>query len=135
MRVIAFTKYDREAASTRQRILQYAPALAAAGIDLEHRPLLDNRYVRSLVTGDSVSKVGIARSYAHRLADLLKGPDCDLIWVYAELFPYWPAAFEKLILRTGIPVVYDCDDAFFLRYDENPNPIARGLLSGKLEPL
>jgi glycosyltransferase involved in cell wall biosynthesis len=135
MRVVAFTKYDREAASTRQRILQFAPALEAAGIELEHRPLLDDRYVRSLATGESYSRRAIARSYARRLRDLLAGPRCDAIWVYAELFPYLPATFERLVFRAGVPIVYDFDDAFFLAYDQSPNPLLRRLLSGKLEPL
>lgn len=135
MRVVAFTKYDREAASTRQRILQFAPALKAAGMELEHRPLLGDDYVRSLATGNTYSKLALARSYARRFRELLTGPRCDLIWVYAELFPYLPPAFERLIFRAGVPIVYDFDDAFFLAYDENPNPFLRRLLNGKLEPL
>ena len=35
MRVLAFTKYGRAAASTRQRVLQYLPRLAEADIQVE----------------------------------------------------------------------------------------------------
>ncbi len=129
MRVAAFTKYGREAASTRQRLLQYLPSLASAGIEVDYSPLLGDDYVRALASGGSFSKLAVARSYARRLKQLLRGPDCDVLWVYAELFPYLPAAFERLAFRTGKPVVYDFDDAFFLTYQRNP------LLSGKLEPL
>ncbi len=129
MRVAAFTKYGREAASTRQRLLQYLPSLAAAGIEVDYSPLIGDDYVRALASGGSFSKIAVARSYARRMADLLRGPECDLLWVYAELFPYLPAAFERLAFRSGKPVVYDFDDAFFLTYQGNR------LLSGKLEPL
>jgi glycosyltransferase involved in cell wall biosynthesis len=129
VRVAAFTKYGREAASTRQRLLQYLPSLAAAGIEIDYSPLLGDDYVRSLASGGSFSKLAVARSYARRLKQLLRGPNCDLLWVYAELFPYWPAAFERLAFRAGKPVVYDFDDAFFLTYE------GKRLLSGKLEPL
>ena len=129
MRVAAFTKYGREAASTRQRLLQYLPSLAAAGIEVDYSPLLGDDYVRSLASGGSFSKLAVARSYARRLKQLLRGTDCDVLWVYAELFPYWPAWFERLAFRTGKPVVYDFDDAFFLTYDGNR------LLAGKLDPL
>jgi len=129
VRVAAFTKYGREAASARQRLLQYLPSLAAAGIEVDYSPLLDDNYVRSLASGGSFSKLAVARSYARRMNQLLRGPDCDVLWVYAELFPYLPAAFERLAFRSGKPVVYDFDDAFFLNYEGRP------FLSGKLEPL
>jgi glycosyltransferase involved in cell wall biosynthesis len=129
VRVAAFTKYDREAASTRQRVLQYLPPLAAAGIHVDHYPLLGDDYVRSLVTGNSFSKAAIARSYGQRMLHLLRGPHADVLWIYAELFPYLPAAFERMAFRSGKPVIYDFDDAFFLNYADSR------LLKGKLDPL
>lgn len=135
MKLSAFAKYGSQAASTRQRMLQYIPMLAAAGIDVDCQFLAGNDYVRSLVSGGGYSRIGIARAYADRFAKLLFGPVGDVIWVYAEMFPYLPAGFEKLVFRRGKPVVYDFDDAFFHQYDENENPLLRGLLAGKLEPL
>jgi glycosyltransferase involved in cell wall biosynthesis len=135
MRVTAFTKYDREAASTRQRFLQYGPSLAEAGIELRHRPLLGDDYVRSLATREHWSRAALLRSYADRIAELLRGPATDLIWIHAELLPYLPFVFDKLVFRSGIPIVYDCDDAIFLKYDQSPNALVRLLLSGKLEKL
>ncbi len=63
------------------------------------------------------------------------GPEADLIWVYAELFPWLPAMFERLALRSGKPLVYDFDDAFFQPYDYHPNRLVRALLGGKLRPV
>src|SRR3712207_2795280 len=107
MRVRAFAKYGREAASTRQRLLQYVPALERAGIGVEVHPLLNDAYVRALATGDRFSRVAIARSYMTRFAQLLRSDGYDAIWVYAELFPYLPASFERLAFSAGKPVVYD----------------------------
>lgn len=135
MKVVAFTKYDRLAASTRQRILQYIPHLTQAGIDVEVHPLLGNSYVRSLVTGQSYPKAAIARAYLHRMRDLLSGDRWDAIWVYAELFPYLPATFEKIVFRRGRPVVYEFDDAFFHQYDDSSSRLVRLGLGGKLKPL
>jgi hypothetical protein len=135
MRVAALTKYDREAASTRQRILQYAPSLAEHGIELRHYPLLDDAYVRSLATGGKWSRTALIASYIRRLASLLKGVECDLIWVHLELFPYLPAGFEKLVFRSGIPVVYDCDDALFLRYNNSPSRAGGARVCGQKEQL
>ncbi|MCW3797519.1 glycosyltransferase family 4 protein [Sphingomonas sp. BN140010] len=135
MKVIAYTKYDREAASTRQRLLQYLPAFTKAGIEVEYRPLLGDDYVRSLATGERPDRKAIARAYARRWRQLHSFHDADIVWVYAELFPWLPASGERLAFRPGLPVVYDMDDAFFVPYDANPRAAVRHLLAGKLRPL
>ena len=135
IRMTAFAKYDRMAASTRQRLLQYLPYLVDQGIEVDYRPLLGDLYVDALATGRSYSRIEIARSYVRRMVQLAAGVEADLIWVYAELFPHLPGLFERLALRSGKPIVYDFDDAVFLPYDANPNPLKRALLGGKLEPL
>jgi glycosyltransferase involved in cell wall biosynthesis len=135
MRVAAFTKYGPMAASTRQRLLQYIPHLAAAGITVDYHPLLPDDYVRGVGTGRSYPRRKTLKLYANRLRQLLAETDADAIWVYAELFPYLPGAWEKLAFRSGKPVVYDCDDAFFHAYDSHRSPWVRKLLGRKLEPL
>ena len=135
MKIAAFTKYDREAASTRQRVLQYLPHLAAAGIEVEVYPLLDDAHVRALASGTTASKPAIAAAYARRLRQLMAPQTADLIWVYAELFPWLPASFERLALRSGKPLIYDYDDAFFHPYDDHSNPLVRRTLGGTLKPL
>jgi glycosyltransferase involved in cell wall biosynthesis len=135
MRVVAFTKYDRESATTRQRFLQFAPHFEAAGIDFYYQPLLQQGYVRSLTTGEPWSKAAVARSYASRVIELIRGPRADILWVSSEFFPYLPSAFEKLALRAGIPVVVDWDDANFVKYNDSANRTVRKALAGKLERL
>ena len=135
MRILAFTKYDREAASTRQRLLQYLPTLSAAGIEVDYRPLLDDAYVRSLATGARASKLAILSNYVRRLWQLRLARHYDLVWIYAELFPYLPTGFERLAFGSGCPIVYDFDDAFFVPYETSSNPLVRRLLADKLKPL
>lgn len=135
LRVLAFTKYDREAASTRQRLLQYLPSFRRAGIEVEYRSLLSNDYVRSLAHGSAVSSMQILRAYAQRMRELMSKTDADLVWIYAELFPWLPASFERMAFRPGRPIIYDWDDAFFVPYDEARRPAVRRLLGGKLRPL
>ena len=134
-RLTAFTRYGREAAATRQRLLQYVPALEAAGIEVRYEPLLDDAYVRSLARGGSVPRRGMIRAYAHRLKTLVYGPRPDVVWVYAELFPFLPGWFERLALGRSPALVYDFDDAFFHNYDAHSNPLVRTLLARKLQPL
>jgi glycosyltransferase involved in cell wall biosynthesis len=135
MQVKAFTRHGRSAASTRQRLLQYIPALEAAGFRVEFEPLLGNDYVRSLVDGGGFSRLDVARSYFKRMRALLSGPGADIVWIYAELFPYLPGWIERLALSRSRTIVYDFDDAFFHTYGASSNPLVRGLLGRKFEPL
>jgi glycosyltransferase involved in cell wall biosynthesis len=130
VKVAAFTRYGPRAASTRQRFLQYFPALHEAGIHLDHHPLLGDDYVAGLVTGEPYPRAKLARAYARRVEQLISSRDCDAFWVYVELLPYLPALVERLA-AVGKPIVYDFDDAFFHSYDQSPNPVIRALLGHK----
>lgn len=134
-RVLALAKYGPRAASTRQRLLQYAPVLARAGIDLDLHPLLDDAYLGALMDGRPRSRIAILRSYARRLGELIKRSDHDAIWVQYELFPFLPL-LDRLLLRTlSRPIVYDIDDAIFHMYDQHRSGPVRRLMGGKLRPL
>jgi glycosyltransferase involved in cell wall biosynthesis len=135
MKILALTKYDTLAASTRQRFLQYMPALAAAGMTVELAPLLNNDHIRRLVAARKASPVAVLKAYSKRLATLLGARNFDVLWVHCELFPYLPGFFERLSGIHDVPVVYDYDDAIFHQYDNSRNPVVRLLLANKLRPL
>lgn len=135
MRVLALAKYGTRAASTRQRMLQYAPFLARHGVDLDLRPLLDNDYLDALMNGRAKSRTGVARSYIRRLGDLRTVGRYDAVWVQYDLFPYLPLLDGLLPALSRTPVVYDLDDAVFHMYDAHRLAIVRRLLGGKLKPL
>jgi hypothetical protein len=88
-----------------------------------------------VAAGESFPRRQTLRAYLDRFRGLLGRTDADIVWVYAELFPYLPGGLERLAFRSGKPVVYDFDDAFFHTYDSHPNALVRGLLGRKLEPL
>lgn len=135
LRLTAFARYDRLAASTRQRLLQYVPALNAAGIEVDYRPLLGDDYVASLAGGGGYSARRIGLDYLRRLREVAFGPTGDVLWIYAELFPHLPALFEKIAIARDRPIVFDFDDAFFHAYDFHRSRLVRRVLGGKLEPL
>lgn len=132
LRGLVLAKYGPQAASTRQRFLQFQPALQRAGVELDVHPLLGDDYLAGLFSGGRISKTAIAKSYLARLRLLLAKPDVDFIWVQYECFPYLPSVFENLVFRTGKPVVLDYDDAIFLNYAAHKSRLLRQLLSGKI---
>jgi glycosyltransferase involved in cell wall biosynthesis len=134
VKVLALTKYERRAASTRQRFTQYFPWLAAHGIEVEISALLDDAYLERLARGERTGRRGALPAYAGRIRRLLRR-DFDLLWVQYDLFPYLPGLFERLVGLGGTPIVCDFDDAIFHLYDQHPRGLVRRLLGSKLAPL
>ena len=135
-RIIAFLKYGDEAASSRQRFLQYDRALKEAGYEVEYQSLLDNGHMRRLADGRTVGKMSAAVAYGRRLGAVFRARSFDLAWVQYEFFPFLPGFTETLAtVLARQPIVVDYDDAIFHRYDENGSRGFRHILDGKLEPL
>ena len=135
MRVLALTKYGPLAASTRQRFLQYAPALSAAGVTLDVAPLFGDDHIRRIVAGTRASPLAVARAYWRRVAALLRARRFDVLWLHCESFPYLPGWIERLVFLRGRPVVFDFDDAIFHGYDAHRSAAVRRVLGRKLEPI
>lgn len=125
-------RYDSQGASSRLRMLQYIPALAARGIKAEAAPLLGDGYVDDLYAG-RVSILKVARAYLRRLRVLMGIARHDVVWIEKELFPWLPAWVERLLLRRGPAVLADYDDAVFHRYDAHRSRLVRWLLGGKID--
>lgn len=132
-RVLLLCRYGPLAASTRHRLLQYLPYLAAQGFDVEVETLLDDVYLQRLYTKQRVPAIRVARSYARRVASLLRARSYDLIWTYIEALPWVPGWGESLLMPRGVPYVVDYDDAMYHRYDRHRLPFVRSLLGEKID--
>jgi glycosyltransferase involved in cell wall biosynthesis len=64
---------------------------------------------------------------------LLRCPNFDLIWIEKEIFPYFPAVFERVLSLLGKPYVVDYDDAVFHNYDLSTNLAIRIFLGKKID--
>lgn len=135
MKVLALTKYGSQAASTRQRFIQYEPALAEAEISVDYAPFFPNDHLERLIAGRGVSRMAALRGYLGRVRTLIAARSYDALWVHYEIFPFLPGAMERLGRWTGKPIVVDYDDATFHVYDASLNPVVRRLLGRKLVPL
>lgn len=132
MRILALTKYGPLGASSRLRTLQYLPVLRAAGLTIDVRELLDDRYVQDMYAG-RISAVHVAKRYVKRFRDLLRASRYDLIWVEKEILPWVPSLIELAILPKAPRLVVDYDDALFHRYDQSRSWAVRRLLGSKID--
>lgn len=130
--MLALTRYGPRAASTRQRILQYAPNLAAEGLALDLQPLLGSAHLDRLHAGRSRNWAGIATACLRRVGTLLAARRHAALIVQRELFPWLPA--ERLAALGPRPLIVDYDDAVFHLYDGSTGR-APGILRDKLAPL
>lgn len=127
------TKYDRKGPSSRYRSLQYLPYFEEEGIQCSYEPLFPNQYLEELYEeGHKNHRLAIKR-YLLRLRHIPKLRENDVVVVEKELFPYWPAIFERVLARLDTPVIVDYDDAVFHNYDLANNPIVRRSLGKKID--
>jgi glycosyltransferase involved in cell wall biosynthesis len=114
IRVLGLSLYGPQAASHRVRLSQFQAGLAASGIHLEIQSLLDDAYLQQRFAGGRPSLLALMSAYGRRLLALRQANQFDLVIVYAELLPLCPSWLELWLLT--VPFVYDCDDAFYLKY-------------------
>lgn len=134
MRVLILPRYSPLGASSRLRMYQYLPALRSAGLEVEVSPLLGDDYLEGLY-GGSVRPASVFRGYRTRWQACRSLPDCDLVWMEKEAWPWLPDPLEQWLLSGASRLVLDYDDAVFHRYDRHRNPVVRGILGRKLDRL
>jgi len=119
MRVLALVPYPYDQApGQRYRIEQWAPLLKELGVSVTFEPFRCKELHALLCKpSNSWRKAHLTSKAIIRRLKLLKNiGDFDLIYIYTEAALIGPALIEKLISWRGVPVVFDFDDAIFLRY-------------------
>ena len=131
MKILYFTKYARNAGSSRLRSFQYMPYLEEAGFKVEVSSLFSEKYLENLYSGKSTFKESL-KGYIQRFLTLFSVGKYDVLIIEKELFPYLPACFEWFLKWIGVKYIVDYDDAIFHNYDQSSNPIIRNFLSRKI---
>jgi glycosyltransferase involved in cell wall biosynthesis len=112
-------------ASSRQRVLQYFPLLRQHGIQpFASRPVPEPIYQRFVEhsSGAAYAKGVFYSLFAvSRLAAVLRAQQADVVVIQRDLFPFGPPVLERLLFRVNPRLVYDTDDATYLRPAFTPN--------------
>lgn len=135
VRVLGLSLYGPQAASHRVRLSQFQQGLADSGIHLQIHSLLDDSYLQRRFSGRRPSLRALIASYANRIQALRAVDQYSLAIVHCELLPFLPGWLERWLLQ--IPFIYDCDDAFFLKYRTGPlrQRLLQSLLGAKADCL
>ena len=129
LRLLALSRYTRQGASSRLRMLQYLPYLEEAGFNVDIVPLFDAAYLEAMYSGRR-SAFRVTKHYARRLRSMRSSRRADLVWVQGEGLPWLPWRVEQLLHPSRTPLVSDYDDAIFHRYDRHRSGMVRRLCWG-----
>ena len=129
-KILVFTRYEDLGASSRLRLLQYLKFLENEKIDIEVSALFSNEYLKALYLVKPRWQF-ILSGFWNRFKKIFSIKSFDLIIIEKEIFPYFPALFERLINILGVKYMVDYDDATFHGYDKNKNKLIRFLLGKK----
>lgn len=107
----------------RYRIEQWEPILNKLGVEITYAPFDSHELNRTLhEPGNQLRKVSLlAESFARRFRLMKSLQTYDLVYVFREAALFGPAVFERLIDRSGLPFVFDFDDAIFESYKSPSN--------------
>lgn len=132
MNILLLSRYTRMGASSRLRTMQYLPALAREGFNVQVAPFFDDAYLHALYAGQRAqgSKIGYV---SQRIRQMRRRPKPDLIWLEYEALPWVPWLIERTVLPRGVLIVSDYDDAVFHRYDKHRLGAVRTILGRKIE--
>lgn len=116
LRALFILPHDVLAPSSRYRVYQYLPFLREHGVQPVVRPFVGPRFYRVLYrSGHIPQKTAFTlRSLLFRLFDLRWLRRSDLVFILREAAPIGPPWFERLAAASGVPLVYDFDDAIYL---------------------
>jgi glycosyltransferase involved in cell wall biosynthesis len=112
-------------ASSWHRALQYFPYLRQHGLEpVACRPVPELVYQRLIERGSGSTRAKLAfygLFAVSRLLDVLRANPDDVVVIQRDLFPFGPPVLERLLARRSSRLVYDTDDATYLRPAFTPN--------------
>jgi len=117
LRVLFLTRYPYEGASSRYRVFQYIPHLERLGVTCTVQSFMDSRmYELSFAPGRTPAKFAAALTATlKRIWALRSFRQYDIIYMQRELLPFGPPVLERLMKASGACLMFDYDDALFIK--------------------
>jgi glycosyltransferase involved in cell wall biosynthesis len=111
-------------ASSQHRVLQYFPYLRAHGIEpVASRPVPEAIYQRLVEhrRGGSDKAAFYLLFLCKRAVDVWRADRASVVVIQRDLFPFGPPLLERWLASRNLHLVYDTDDATYLRPAFTPN--------------
>jgi glycosyltransferase involved in cell wall biosynthesis len=124
MRVLAVVPYLYDTSpGQRFRIEQWEPILRAGGVEITYAPFESEELGKILYKkGQVPAKLReVVSNLNRRRQDVKSAASYDLVYVFREAALLGPPWFERGMARSGVPMIFDFDDAIFVRYKSPAN--------------
>ena len=117
IRVLFLTRYPYEGASSRYRVFQYIPHLKNLGVECDVQSFMNSRmYGLSFSPGRTPAKLAATISATVKRIWILRNfQKYDIVYMQRELFPFGPPVLERIMKASGARLVFDYDDALFIK--------------------
>ena len=124
MRVLALVPglYDISP-SQRYRIEQWEPLLRERGVNITYEPFECPELNALLYQPGKMARkmMLVGEGFARRFSVVQRAKEFDLVYILREAALLGPAVFERMVHKTGVPIVFDFDDAIFVSYRSPSN--------------
>lgn len=132
-KLLFLPKYSAKGASSRYRIYSYLPYYKEEGFEFKVSPLLGDKYLDAVYGHHSKLTVilYLIYSYANRIWTVLTVSKDTLVYIGAELLPYFPSWLERYMRWRHVSYLIEFDDAVFHNYDQSYNTLIKKLYSHK----
>lgn len=131
MRVLFLTPHPEEGASTRYRVTQFFPYLNSNGVECLFRPFFSSECYKILYEKGWTLKKGLnlLKGIFYRTWDFIDSRDIDIVFIHLESSPLGLPIFERLFVSFNKPIIYDLDDAIYIKEVSSVNRLAYFLKS------
>ena len=117
MKVIFIVPYPTEGASTRYRVEQFIPYLRQNGVECTVKPFVSPKFYKILYKKSYCIKklFYFFICSAKRFVDIFRALRYDVIFIHLETFPFGPPAIEYFWAILGKKIIFDLDDAIYMK--------------------
>lgn len=100
----------------RFRIEHFLPYLEKAGYEVTFSNIISEKDDKTFYShGHYFGKLMfVIKSFFHRLKDVRRAKNFDLIFVYREAYMLGTTIFERKLAKSGVPMIFDFDDSIWL---------------------
>lgn len=134
MKILFLTRFGQQGASSRVRLLQFLPWFDSAASEYEIFPLFDDAMLLRKYKHGGYGLRALSEAYWRRIHVLNGRRQFDLVWIEKEALPWFPALFERLLLRR-VPYCLDFDDAIFHNYDMHRSALVRAVYGKRIDSM
>jgi len=135
-KILFIAPYPFKGASSRYRVCQYFPYLDEKGISYTFSPFFSEAFFEILYQKGhwTLKMLYFLEGTIRRLIDCIRSFRYDAVFIHLEAFPLGITFFERCLKRINGRIIYDLDDAIFMKASSEVNSFVKHFKSSLKYP-